>query len=82
MQQDRPVHSRGIHRLALHRTYRSQKGQKQQSAQYRQTANASPRLSAAIFRYPLFCQRNTLLCIVHAHKTSFLKTQLKGLSLI
>ena len=29
-----------------------------------------------------FTKRNTLLCIVHAHKTSFLNTQLKGLSLI
>lgn len=43
----------------------------------RQTADAPPHLSAAVFRYSLFYQRNTLFCIVHTRKTSSLKTQLK-----
>lgn len=80
MQQDRAVHSCGIYRLAPYRPYRSHrshKGQEQQDAQGRQTADASPRLPAAVFRYSLFYYRNTLFCIVHTRKTSSLKTQLK-----
>ena len=53
------------------------KGQEQQDAQGKQTADASPRLPAAVFRYSLFYYRNTLFCIVHTRKTSSLKTQLK-----
>ena len=80
MQQDRAVHSCGIYRLAPYRPYRSNrshKGQEQQDAQGKQTADASPRLPAAVFRYSLFYYRNTLFCIVHTRKTSSLKTQLK-----
>lgn len=57
MQQDRAVHSCGIYRLAPYRPYRSNrshKGQEQQDAQGKQTADASPRLPAAVFRYSLF----------------------------